>query len=176
VSQEGKMRDDAMLSSGGERVAALRALVHEVLENCPDAGWRRNGYVHLYGVSGICVLLALRRGLDVEIAATIGMLHDIATYGSGDPKDHARRSAEVARRMLRAGGGFSEAEVDTICRAIEGHSDKGARGGCYDDLIRDADVLQAHLAAPWEPEAGDRAARLEGVLQLLEATPGGRGR
>lgn len=170
------MRDGAMLSPGGGRVSALRALVHEVVETRPDAGGRRNGYVHLYGVSGICVLLALRRGLDVEIAASIGMLHDIATYQSGDPTDHARRSAEVARPMLRSSGGFSEEEIHTICRAIEGHSHKAARGGAYDELIKDADVLQPHLVAPWEPERGDRATRLEHMLQLLDAGPRGTSR
>lgn len=32
---------------------------------------------HMYGVARFCILLAMKRNLDTELAATCGMLHDI---------------------------------------------------------------------------------------------------
>ena len=41
---------------------------------------------HMYGVARFCTLLAMKKNLDAELAATCGMLHDIfyirAKYGT----------------------------------------------------------------------------------------------
>ena len=50
---------------------------------------------HLYSVARYCALLALKRKLNLEIAMTSGMLHDIANVnGGGD--NHALKGAEQA--------------------------------------------------------------------------------
>lgn len=43
----------------------------------PDDKERRCAYLHLYGISRACALLALKCEGNVELAAIAGMLHDI---------------------------------------------------------------------------------------------------
>jgi len=57
---------------------------------------------HLYGVSHFCALLAVRRNLNVELAATCGMLHDIYPLTHEDYRNHAIKGAEQAEMILKA--------------------------------------------------------------------------
>ena len=84
-----------------DRIEKVREIVSGMLEEVPDAALRAEGYVHMFGVAQACVLLAMKRGEDVELAAVAGYLHDIATYSTGDSAGHARRGAEMARRIDR---------------------------------------------------------------------------
>lgn len=59
------------------RLECICNIVDRVLIERPELDHRHNGYVHLHGVSQFCSLLALKRGLDVELCAVAGMLHDI---------------------------------------------------------------------------------------------------
>lgn len=125
-----------------DRIEQVRECVSEMLEQVPDAFLRADGYVHMFGVAQACVMIALRRGEDVELAAIAGYLHDIATYSTGDSTKHARRGAEMARPILDSLGLFSEEEMNRICTAISLHSDKKTVHGPLDEILKDADVLQ----------------------------------
>ena len=130
----------------------------------------RNGFIHLYGVSLFAVLLARKRGLDEELAAASGMLHDISSYITGNSFDHAVHSAALSRRILAEVGGFSKSEIETIYLAILYHSNKGETHDPYDELLKDADVLQHHFYNPSLPEnpgETDRFARCVQELNLL---------
>jgi uncharacterized protein len=156
-----------------ERLEVVRNIVDELLRQQPDEEERRCGFVHLYGVSATCLLLALRRGLDPEIAALAGMLHDIATYQTADPHDHARRGAVEAGRILRKLNLFTEGEVSAICDAIARHSTKGEIDGPLAELLKDADVLQHYLYNP-DLEGNPVlkwSQRLKGVLNELGIQP-----
>ena len=59
------------------RIEKVREAVDAVLLNVADDAERRCGYAHLYGVSQACVLIALKRGENAELAATAGMLQFI---------------------------------------------------------------------------------------------------
>lgn len=50
-----------------DRIDQVRQVVNATLEAQPDAVERRFGFIHLYGVAHDCALLALKRGLDVEL-------------------------------------------------------------------------------------------------------------
>ena len=130
------------------RVEAVRARVDDILRGQPNLQQRRCGFVHLYGVAQAAALLALRRGLDVELATLAGMLHDVVTYRDGDLRDHAARSALEARAILASVDGLGEAEIALICGAIARHSDKMTIDGPLDELLKDADVLQRYLYNP----------------------------
>mgnify|MGYP000497398458 FL=1 len=52
------------------RIEKVREAVDAVLLNIADAGERRCGYMHLYGVSQACVLIALKRNENAELAAS----------------------------------------------------------------------------------------------------------
>jgi HD superfamily phosphodiesterase len=126
----------------------LRAAIDAVLDRQADAATRRNGFVHLYGVAGLCALLALRRGLDAQLAAAAGMLHDISAYQTGDMTDHTRRSSDLARGMLAAIPAFTPTQVQQICDAILRHDEKLAVHEPLDEVLKDADLLQHYLYNP----------------------------
>ena len=130
------------------RLENIRQTVDHLLRQQPDEVERRCGFVHLYGVSAICALLAVRRGLDVELCATAGMLHDISAYETGDSTDHARRGASRARELLAEAGGFSSSEISSIAGAILTHSIKNQIDDPMAELLKDADVLQHYLYNP----------------------------
>jgi uncharacterized protein len=130
------------------RLEIVRQVVDEILRQQPDVKERRCGFVHLYGVAVTSSLLALKRGLDPEICAVTGMLHDIATYRSGDPTNHAQRGAVEAEEILKETGEFRPDEINEICDAIARHSAKDQKDGALAELIKDADVLQHYLYNP----------------------------
>ncbi len=131
-----------------DRLEQLRQIVDDILRRQPDLEERRCGVVHLYGVSAICALLALRRGQDAVLCATMGMLHDIATYESYHSPDHGPRSAREAERILGELGSYSADEIACIAQAISRHSAKDQVDGELDELLKDADALQHYLYNP----------------------------
>jgi uncharacterized protein len=134
-----------------DRLELVRDEVDQLLRQQENWQTHRNGFIHLYGVSAVCVLLAVKRGLDPELCAIAGMLHDIRTYGTGDYRehgDHARLGAPEAERILNALGCFSVEEIETVRRAIARHSSKDEFDTEFDELLKDADVLQHYIYNP----------------------------
>lgn len=130
------------------RVEKLREVVDEILLHMTDNEERRCAYLHLYGVSQACALLALKRKENVELATIAGMLHDIYSYTNMNPQDHAHKGAEMAREILDSLQIFSEEEKDLIYTAIYYHSDKVEVHGWLDEILKDADVMQHVLYNP----------------------------
>ena len=150
------------------RLETVRQVVNEILRQQPDEETRRWGFVHLYGVSAACVLLAARRGIDAQLCAVAGMLHDIWSYKTGDSTDHALLGAPEASRILEATGRFTPKEIRIVCGAIARHSDKDTCDGEMDELLKDADVLGPFLLAPeFPPEAAARVRRMKRIVGEL---------
>jgi uncharacterized protein len=143
-----------------DRTERVRQVVDEILRGQPDQGEQRAGFIHLYGVSQSSALLALVRGLDAELCTIAGMLHDLATYQTADPTDHGRRSAVLAQQILTDLDCFAEGEIATICGAIAHHRIKDQVHDAYDELLKDADVLQHTLYNTQLPPIGKGRARL----------------
>ena len=130
---------------------------------------------HLYGVSEYCALLALRRGLDPELAATSGMLHDIYQITAGTIEQHAVEGAVVAEGILRSLKAYSNEEIAVITTAISRHSKKRKFHEPYDELLKDADVLSHCLYNTDYPPIEKDAARFERILLELGCdSPDGR--
>ena len=125
-----------------DRVSRLRAKVDEMLHEKCNPDYYLYGYGHLFGVADACVVLALKRGLDVELAAMAGMLHDLHTYVTGDHVEHAKHGAVLAREILGELEIVNVEESDLICGAIAHHSDKLLVHGEFAELLKDADVWQ----------------------------------
>ena len=90
-------------------------------------------------------ILAEKRGLDVELAEVICVLHDIYVVVKGTYKDHAKLGGPIARKML-SGGDFSKKEIKLIVDAIEHHSEKEIYSDYpYTELAKDADVFDCSL-------------------------------
>ena len=131
-----------------ERLERVRSLVDEILDKQTDTQVRREGYVHLYGVSLLSTVLAMRRGLDTERCAVTGLLHDIARFQTGDDTDHELRSAETARSLLGGVAGFTPEEITGIAEAITLHRLKRKTHGPYAEALKDADALYHYLYGP----------------------------
>ena len=124
------------------RIEKVQEYVDTVLLHMSDTTERRSGYLHLYGVSQACALIALKRKEDVELATIAGMLHDIYSYTAMDTKDHAHKGSVMAREILISLQNFTDDEIDMICTAIYNHSSKGSKHSSFDEVLIDADVLQ----------------------------------
>lgn len=130
------------------RIEKVREYVDTVLLHMSDTTERRCGYLHLYGVSQACALIALKRGENVELATIAGMLHDIYSYSTMDSKDHAHKGAVMAREILSSLQIFTDTEIEVISNAIYNHSSKGIKHLPFDEVLIDADVLQHCLYNP----------------------------
>jgi len=127
------------------RLELVRNEIDVILLNLPDMNQRPMGYIHLYGVAQNCSLLALKRGLDVELCTIMGLLHDIYTYKFEYVKEHAILGAVEAENLLHDLDIFNEAEIEIIRNAISNHSDKKSKHDKYSELLKDADMLQNSL-------------------------------
>ena len=101
-----------------DRITCVQIYVNRLLDTLSDPETHRSAAVHLYGVAGYAALLATKRGLSPELAAVCGLLHDLSTYATGDEKNHAGRSAGMARSCLRGSGLFTPEEITAVCNAV----------------------------------------------------------
>lgn len=124
------------------RIEILRQYIDNLLLNMSDVYERRCAYIHLYGVAQYCALIALKRGENVELATMAGMLHDIYSYAKMDTKDHAKKGAALSKEILISFKITNEEETNIICDAIYTHSDKGTVHPNFNEILKDADVLQ----------------------------------
>ncbi len=123
------------------RLKELRAYVDKKINELEDEEKRISATAHLYGVSLAAQMLAKKRGLDPELAAMAGMLHDMHAYMSGSYEDHAHLGAELGRGILEKLELTTPEETEIICSAIYHHDDKALIDSPMDELLKDADVL-----------------------------------
>lgn len=127
------------------QLQTIKDILYKDLENKCFGYKKKNGYDHLFGVSPLCGLLAIKRNLDVEIACIIGLLHDYSTYITGTSFDHAYRSAMMAKKILEDTNLFTGEEINIIVTAIKNHSSKNKIDDDYSELIKDADAMHQYL-------------------------------
>jgi len=134
-----------------------------IFKKQPD--YSRYFITHLYAVSKFCVLIAMKRGLDPEIAATCGMLHDIYQITAGTTEDHAIKGAVVAESMLKATKQYSDEEIKVITGAISVHSKKRKIHGPYEEVLKDADVMSHCFYNPADPVIEKEIDRYDKLLK-----------
>jgi len=100
---------------------------------------------HLLGTIKCVSLLAMKRNINEEIAVTAMLLHDISRLKDGSNKDHAIKSSEIAKEVLTNDGNFTEEEIGLITTAIKKHVKKDKIHSDFDELIKDADMLDGYL-------------------------------
>jgi hypothetical protein len=127
------------------RMDLVRERVDQILSSMKNQSERQEAMIHLYGVSSCCSLLALRRGLNSEIAAISGLLHDIYAYRVGSYDWHSQNGADMVRVILRRMDCFDEVEQQMIQSAIFHHANKDIVHDAYDEVLKDADILQPLL-------------------------------
>jgi len=147
------------------RIEVLRKYIDEILLNMDDTENRRCAYLHLYGVSQACALIAIKRGEDVELATMAGMLHDLHTYKVGNPYNHAVLGAILAKEILDELQITTPKETEMICSAIHNHSTKNGDFSAFDEVLIDADVMQHVLYNYSAPIMEHEKARFEKLVK-----------
>lgn len=151
------------------RIEAVRDKINILIEKNSDPQIKRIAYVHLYGVAQACALIAAKRGLNSELAVIAGMMHDIYAYTSGNRINHAERGAAICRSIMTDMRIFSYDEIKMVFSAVYHHSDKSAVHTPFDELLKDADVMQHcyynPLYAP-EPHERERFLKLKNEFAL----------
>lgn len=127
------------------RIDQVKTIVNQILSGVKNVSDQQNAAIHLYGVSSFCSLLSLRRGLDPEIAAISGLQHDVYAYRVGTYDFHPQNGADMVRVILRKMDCFDEAEKRIIQSAIFHHANKDIVHDEYDEILKDADILQPFL-------------------------------
>ena len=123
------------------RLKELRKYVEAELNKMENPDKRNSAIVHLYGVSLAATMIAMKRGMDPEIASMAAMLHDMHAYKTGSYEDHAHKGADLARQILSELKLTDDEETEIICSAIYHHDDKLVVDGPMDEVLKDADVI-----------------------------------
>ena len=152
------------------RLEELRIRMNELILN-NDPQLICNFIAHMYGVSKFCTLLALKRKLNPELAATCGMLHDIYYMTGGNSEEHAIKGAVQAEGLLKEMGEYSDEEIKLIVTAISHHSDKRSIHDVYAELLKDADVMDHCFYNPDSPVAEQEKVRYRQLLEELRLDP-----
>jgi uncharacterized protein len=130
--------------------------------------------MHMYSSSQLAKLVALRRGMDFELAAIAGALHDIAVIIGKKTEQHAEKSEPFLRDTIRtyneannySGMEISKEEEDILVKAIVNHSDKSNyTEDPFVELLKDVDSVDRYLHGIKTDE--DYAKRCERVFLEL---------
>ncbi len=149
------------------RLLPIKQYADRTLEEIPLEEARYRAFLHSYGVAQCCALLAGRRGLNMELAYISGLLHDLYAYKLGSYTCHSQSGAEMIRVTLKRSTGFTEDEKLLILSAIFHHDDILYIHGAYDEVLKDADILQPYLNDPLAGVSSLRKLRLQGLFKEL---------
>lgn len=131
-----------------DKIEIVRAYVDNIIKNILSEDDRKTAYIHTYGVAEACSFIADKRRLNTELSYISGLLHDIYYYKTGICFSHAHNGAEMARVALLKMDVFSDDEKVLILSAIYHHSDITHVHDEYDEVLKDADILQSFLYDP----------------------------
>lgn len=138
-------------------VAIVRKKLKKMFDGAIDS--------HLEGVAHQARHLAVKRDLDPELCEIAGLLHDIARELDPGCDKHGQRGAEIARKFLK--DILPEEQIETVCAMIKHHTKKDALHGPYEELLKDADVLDHVLGMHWFlPKDQNRIRRLSDEGEL----------
>lgn len=149
------------------RLKDLRKYINNEISKISDEDERTAATIYLNGVALVAVILAKKRGLDEELAAMTGMLHDMYAYKTGSYDDHAHKGADLAKNILDELGLTKDEETSIICSAIWHHDDKHTVDSPMDELLKDADVISHTMHDPAKPIKEKEQARYDKICAEL---------
>jgi hypothetical protein len=158
------------VKSSRKRFESIRVLVNEMLSNLDSPVNKQEASVQLYGVSSFASMLAMKRGLDTEIAAITCMLHNYYFYKTGVSYFSGINSAETVRPIIRDLNIFSKDEQLVILRAIFYQNQLGQVHGPYDEIIKVAIILHNFFQNLDQPLSHLDVQRLLNLLNEMSIT------
>ncbi|MBD3921733.1 CHAP domain-containing protein [Paenibacillus sp. PR3] len=135
-----------------DRVAKVREFLEKVLHTTGDSVTNQDRMAYLSSVSNYASKLAMTRGQNPEIAAIAALMHNYYWIKTGMTSFPGPNSADAARPVLRQTQLFSNEELSVILRAIFYQDDRHLVHGPYEEIIKDAIVLQRHSQKPGNAE------------------------
>lgn len=153
-----------------DKILPVKQYVNQIIENIASSEERKNAYIHTYGVAQGCALIAAKRNLNPELAYISGLLHDIYSYFTGSSLCHGQSGADMARVAIKKMNLFSIEERTVILSAVYYHSNKELIHGEYDEVLKDADVLQPFLNSSCSQVYYTGTLRLDKILNEFKIT------
>jgi len=110
--------------------------------------------MHLYSSSQVAKILAMKRGLDLELAAIIAACHDMGSAYSKKRADHAQTGLPYIKALIKTYNeekgktlkAISPEEEAIILQAVSCHSQKDQETDLpYVELMKDVDSLDRYL-------------------------------
>ena len=171
--------------SGGEpenglsvwRLNQVASIIQERFQELSEEGreiplvW---SMLHMSTTMQLGKVIAMRRGLDPELAGLVCIFHDIHSSLTGKYEKHAQRAepyireiiAEYNRHWGNQLGEITEEEVEIIIDSISIHSNKLAvTDDAYAELLKDVDSFDAYLHG-FEPT--DKSGRRSRVVRVFK--------
>lgn len=115
---------------------------YHLIESKVFGDYKIKAYSHSIEVSTICMILAKKRGLDIEACQIMGLYHDISKYTSRVSKLHGTYSAQVLEELFKK---YPHPLSQEICHAIRVHSNKDTVDDAYSECLKDADTYASYL-------------------------------
>jgi hypothetical protein len=103
----------------------------------------------------------------MECPTLPGLLHDYYFYKTGINRFPGPNSADTVRPILRELNSFTKEELTIILRAIFYHGDKSMVHGPYEEILKDAYVLQLYFQNRGQILSQQDVSRLQQVLHEL---------
>lgn len=125
--------------------------------------WER---VHISSCAKLGYLLAEERGLDPEFAACACAVHDYGRIITGKQEGHAEAGYQPVKVFLQSTGLFTEEEMEIISLCVKNHSKKGEIGTEYEEIVKDADILDFYQYGHTEMRQ-DQRDRLNRILKIV---------
>ena len=130
------------------------------------------GISHLNYSACLCAIFARKRGLDMDVAQTAGLLHDVwlhlnYPYDNEIAARHAHEGAVMAEDFMRRHGEYSEDEIATVCRMIENHDFTSQTDDPMSEIMKDADMFSHYLNASAAGREADFNVRAVRALEEL---------
>ncbi|NHJ46975.1 MAG: HD domain-containing protein [Asgard group archaeon] len=133
-------------------------------------------YMHMFSTMQIGKLVAIKRGLDPELAALTCLFHDIYSLMTGKQTDHGPKAevyihsiideynAEIRKELQP----ITDEEKQRIISAVKVHSDKTqASSDPLIELLKDVDTLDSYLHGFSQDTESKRIERGNNLLREL---------
>jgi uncharacterized protein len=133
-------------------------------------------HMHMYSTMQLGKLVALKRGIDPELAAMTCMFHDIYSLMTGQYKDHGIKAEKHIREIIDEYNieirdelkPITDIEIEKIISAIKVHSDKlQISSEPLTELLKDVDTLDSYLHGFTQDKNSGRIKRGNNLLKEL---------
>jgi uncharacterized protein len=110
--------------------------------------------MHLYSSIQIAKIVAMKRGLDIELAAIAASLHDVAVIATKKTEDHAKNGGKYVRQIIHDYNQIitndkleiTDSELEIIITSITKHSEVEIFSeDSYVELLKDVDAFDKYL-------------------------------